>query len=196
MGQMDFSGSQHLIDAIDEAVNANCSEQITSRLRATLCELIRDDRVVLPDCVYQAHPDRYARREIFTSPRHGYSVIAMTWGPHQGTPVHDHSGMWCVEGVWYGDLDVVQYDLVDQADDLFKFRSVGAITAGCGSAGSLIPPHEYHTIANASADDVAVSVHVYSGAMERCNVFNKIGDDMYQRCPRELCFDPIEPDDC
>lgn len=196
MGQMQFKGSSRLIDAIDKAVDSPCSEQITTRLRSTLAGLIRDEQVVLPDCIFEGHPDRYARREVFTSPDFGYSVIAMTWGPGQGTPIHDHSGMWCVEGVWHGDLEVIQYDLVDQADDLFKFRSVGAITAGRGSAGSLIPPHEYHTIANASQDDVAISLHVYSGAMERCNVFNQIGSDMYQRCPRELCFDPIDLDDC
>ncbi len=187
---MKFSGADILVSAIDRVVTESCHQQLTDKLRKTLCELIRDDSVKLPDCVYQPHSDHYARREIYTSPEHGYSVIAMTWGPGQGTPIHDHCGMWCVEGVWYGDLEVVQYDLADQADDMYKFRWVGAITAGCGSAGSLIPPHEYHTIANASNDDVAVSIHVYSGAMERCNVFQPLGNDMYQRCPRELCFDP------
>ncbi len=26
----------------------------------------------------------------------------MTWGPGQGTPLHDHAGIWCVEGVVEG----------------------------------------------------------------------------------------------
>nr|XP_061809037.1 3-mercaptopropionate dioxygenase-like [Nerophis lumbriciformis] len=189
MGKMNFAGFDQFVNAIDEAVSQPCSDTITTELRGTLCELIRDEGIKLPNCVYQPQEDRYARRELYTSEEHGYSVIAMTWGVGQGTPIHDHCGMWCVEGVWHGNLDVVQYALLDQADDMFKFKSVGAINAGCGSAGSLIPPHEYHTIANASDDDVAVSVHVYSGAMERCNVFNPLGDNMYQRCPRELCFD-------
>ena len=189
MGSLQFEGADKLIAAIDAAVGKPCPDTITGDLRNALSRLIRTEEVRLPDCVYQAHPEHYARRELYTSPELGYSVIAMTWGPGQGTPIHDHSGMWCVEGVWHGSLEVVQYELLDQADDLFKFKSVGAICAGCGSAGSLIPPHEYHTIANTADDDVAVSVHVYSGAMERCNIFKPIGPDMYQRCPRELCFD-------
>ena len=70
-----------------------------------------------------------------------------------------------------------------------RFEPVGSIQAGTGSAGSLIPPHEYHTIANPSDEHVAVSVHVYSGAMTECNVSNPDGDGWYRRCPRRLSLD-------
>ena len=43
--------------------------------------------------------------------------------------------------------------------------------AGPGSAGSLIPPHEYHTIRNASADAVAISLHIYKAEMACCAKF-------------------------
>ena len=45
--------------------------------------------------------------------------------------------------------------------------------AGPGSAGSLIPPHEYHTIHNARTDDIAVSLHIYKAPMECCSKFVK-----------------------
>ena len=73
--------------------------------------------------------------------------------------------MWCVEGVWNGALEIVQYELLDQEAERYHFRPVGSIQAGPGSAGSLIPPHEYHTIRNPSEDAVAVSLHIYSGRM-------------------------------
>ena len=76
----------------------------------------------------------------------------MTWGPGQGTPVHDHSGLWCVEGVWDGQLEITQYELLERDGERFRFRAAGGMHAGPGSAGSLIPPHEYHTIRNASPD--------------------------------------------
>ena len=81
--------------------------------------------------------------------RLGYSVVAMTWGPGQGTPIHDHCGLWCVEGVWDGQLEITQYELLERDGERFRFRAAGGMQAGPGSAGSLIPPHEYHTIRNA-----------------------------------------------
>ncbi|MET0506098.1 MAG: cysteine dioxygenase family protein, partial [Luteibacter sp.] len=164
---------------------------ITAALRNTLCRMIRDRDVKLPDCVHEPIQDHYARREIYRSDEHGYSIIAMTWGPGQGTQIHDHDGMWCVEGVWNGALEIVQYELLDHDAQRYHFRPVGSIQAGPGSAGSLIPPHEYHTIRNPSDDAVAVSLHIYSGRMTQCAVFNPEGDDWYQRTERKLGLDQI-----
>ena len=116
-------------------------------------------------------------------------TVVMVWAATQGTPIHDHCGMWCVEGVWSGELEVEQYQLRERQGERYHFEPVGSIQAGYGSAGSLIPPHEYHTIANASQKDVAVSVHVYSGAMTECNVFEPEGDGWYRRCQRKLSLD-------
>ncbi len=184
--QLDFPGVTTLVAAIDDAVALGDVNQIVDRLRGNLCALIQDPSVRLPDCVYEPQADGYARRELYRSEQYGYSVMAMTWGARQGTPIHDHCGMWCVEGVWAGQVEVVQYEKVDQADQLYKFESRGAMVAGPGSAGSLIPPHEYHTIANSGDTDVAVSVHVYSDEMTTCNVFTPMGDNWYKRCPRSL----------
>ena len=95
-----FPGHDKLVSAIDAAVAAGDDHAITAALRNTLCALIRDRDVQLPDCVHEPIQDHYARRELYRSREHGYSVVAMTWGPGQGTPIHDHCGLWCVEGVW------------------------------------------------------------------------------------------------
>ena len=110
-------------------------------------------------------------------------MIAMTWGPGQGTKIHDHSGMWCVEGVWRGRLEITQYELAEQAraKELYRFVPAGTIDAGTGSAGSLIPPHEYHTIHNPSDRDIAVSLHVYQRTMVRCGVYSPEGETEWQR---------------
>ncbi len=168
---VEFPGHDKLVAAIDAAVTTGDAHAVTAALRNALCRMIRDRDVQLPACVHQAIPDHYARREIYRSPAHGYSVVAMTWGPGQGTPVHDHSGLWCVEGVWDGELEIVQYELLEREGDRFRFRAAGGMHAGPGSAGSLIPPHEYHTICNASADRVAISLHIYKAPMECCGKF-------------------------
>lgn len=184
-----FCGFEQFIATVDDAVAAESPDKITKALRSGLCRLIRCPDVKLPDCVFETCDDHYARRELYHSPRHGYTVVAMTWGPGQGTLIHDHCGMWCVEGVWQGELEVVQYDLVERDGERFRFRSVGAIQAGSGSAGSLIPPHEYHTICNANADEPAISVHVYSGQLTNCNVFQPEEGDWYRRHPRTIGVD-------
>jgi len=188
---VEFTGSDKLIEAINTAVAQPTTPAVTDSLRNALCRLIRSQEVKLPDCVMETAGDHYARRELYRSDEHGYSVVAMTWGPGQGTLIHDHSGMWCVEGVWNGALEIVQYELLGHEADRYHFRPVGSIQAGPGSAGSLIPPHEYHTIRNPSDDAVAVSLHIYSGRMTQCAVFNPQGDDWYEKTDRKLGLDQV-----
>src|SRR6185437_1751265 len=158
---IDFPGRRKLIDALDSAVSHPDTAQVTRALRDALCRMIRASDVELPSCVLERCADHYARRELYRSDQHGYCVVAMTWSPGQGTPIHDHAGMWCVEGVWQGALEVVQYELLEHDQARYHFRPAGAMQAGAGSAGSLIPPHEHHTICNASDRDLAISVHIY-----------------------------------
>ena len=185
----DFPGRAKLVGAIDAAVGAGDQHAITAALRNTLCALIRDRDVQLPECVHEPIVDHYARRELYRSPLHGYSVVAMTWGPGQGTPVHDHAGLWCVEGVWDGQLEITQYELLERDGERFRFRAAGGMQAGPGSAGSLIPPHEYHSIRNASSDAVAVSLHIYKAPMECCSMFLPQDGEWFARASKALAID-------
>jgi len=186
---IEFPGRAKFIAAVDKALAAGDKHAVTASLRTALCQLIRDAEVQLPDCVHEPIVDHYARRELYRSAEHGYSVVAMTWGPGQGTPLHDHSGLWCVEGVWHGDLEITQYELLEQVGERHRFRAAGGMHAGPGSAGSLIPPHEYHTIRNSSADTVAVSLHIYQAPMGCCAKFAHREGEWYARETSELATD-------
>ena len=186
---IEFPGSTRLIEELDNAVRNDCTTAITDALRQALCRLMRDQAVNLPACVYQSAADHYARREIYRSEDLGYSVIAMTWGPGQGTALHDHCGMWCVEGVCHGQIEVTPYELVQREEERFRFESRGTMLAGPGSAGSLIPPHEFHTIRNPSDSAIAVTLHIYRGCMTSCAVFNPSADGWYARDQRQLSLD-------
>lgn len=189
---VDFPGHDKLVAALDRAISAGDDHAITAALRNTLCALIMDRDVQLPACVYDPIDDHYARRELYRSPGLGYSVVAMTWGPGQGTPVHDHCGLWCVEGVWDGQLEITQYELLERQDDRVRFRAAGGMHAGPGSAGSLIPPHEYHAIRNASDDQVAVSVHIYKAPMGTCSMFVPHDGEWFVRQAKVLCTDAAD----
>lgn len=186
----DFPGRETLVARIDAAVAPGDPEQVVAALRRTLTELIDDPQVRLPDCVRRPCAERYARRELYRSPEHGYSVVAMTWGPGQGTPIHDHAGCWCVEGVWRGELEITQYDLRERDGDRFRFETVATERAGVGSAGCLIPPHEYHAIRNPSDTEIAISLHIYRAPLLTCAHFQADGQPgWYRKLDRTLSLD-------
>ncbi len=189
MSVHDFPGRSHLIETIDTAVSLGEDTAVVQALRSDLCRMMRERSVELPACVLEPVQGHYARREIYISPEYGYGVIAMTWGPGQGTPIHDHDGLWCVEGVWHGQLEITQYDLTEHNGERYRFTEVGSLIAGTGSAGSLIPPHEYHTIRNASDSEAAVSLHIYQRAMTCCGIFNDIGDGWHMHSSKQLQLD-------
>ena len=187
--ELAFPGRDKMVRALDAAVASGGEQAVTTALRDTLCRLIRDHDVHLPDCVHEPFDDHYARREIYRSAEHGYSVVAMTWAPGQGTPLHDHCGLWCVEGVWDGQLEITQYEQLECNGERCRFRATGGIQAGIGSAGSLIPPHEFHTIRNASQDALAISLHIYKAPMAACSMFEPAEGGWYTRTDKALSTD-------
>ncbi|MFU8877852.1 MAG: hypothetical protein ACNA7E_06895 [Wenzhouxiangellaceae bacterium] len=186
---LEFNGKPELIRRLDAVVDGECTKTITQCVRDVLCDMMTEHKLDLPDSVYDCPGDHYGRRLIHKDGQRGYTIMAMTWGAGQGTPVHDHSGMWCVEAVWEGQIEVTQFELLEQDGDHYRFEPTTTMRAGIGSAGSLIPPHEYHTIRNPSRDATAITIHIYSGEMSCCSIFTPAGDDWYRRERRELQLD-------
>jgi len=178
-----------LIKMIDEAVSLSDVESTVDELKTQLCRLIRSGAVELPEEFLQPKPDCYARRLLHRNDDLGYSVVVMTWEPGQATGIHDHASMWCVEGVYQGLIDVDQYELTENRGNEFKFEKRNSYAAGTGSAGCLIPPFEYHRIANRDAESVAVTIHVYGGDMTFCHVYEDSEAGWYVQRERRLSFD-------
>lgn len=181
-----FQGSDRLFAAMDAAVRLQGARAQTHALKEVLRTAIQDPGIVLPAGVARPLHGHYARRELYRSAALGYSVIAMCWGPGQATPLHDHDAMWCVEGVWQGELVVTPYALLEERGARCRFAAQPALYGHRGSAGSLIPPFEYHTLRNASDADIAVSLHVYQRPMQRSAVFEALGGGWYARRTRQL----------
>jgi predicted metal-dependent enzyme (double-stranded beta helix superfamily) len=166
-------GLTELVERLDAAVTAASPEAITARVKADLEDLLGRGALVLPDKFRVPRPDCYARRLLYQDPRQRYSAVVMTWGPGQGTPVHDHGGLWCVEGVVEGEMRVTQYDVRPEGD-AFRVTPAGRpLHAGVGSAGRLIPPTDYHVLANAQADRASVTLHVYGGNLDGCRRYQQ-----------------------
>ncbi len=167
MPALDFPGSQRLLEALDDAVRKDCPASTTDALRQALCGLMRDTDVGLPASVRQAASDRHARRGTCRSEDLGYSSS------------HDHAGMWCIEGVRRGQIEVTPYERAECDSGPYRFESRGTLPAGSGSAGSLIPPREHPAIRNPGDDAIAVSLHINRGSMTSIAVFRPARENWY-----------------
>jgi 3-mercaptopropionate dioxygenase len=181
------AGLTDLIERLNRAVEEQTPDAITRRVKADLEEVLGHGRLALPERFRVPRPDCYARRLLYQDPRDRFTAVVMTWGPGQGTPVHDHGGLWCVEGVVEGAMQVTQYEVTPNGD-AFDVRPTGRpLTAGVGDAGRLIPPTDFHVLANAQPD-VSVTLHVYGGDLTGCRIFTPRDDGRYMSITRALSY--------
>ena len=188
MNVSEFPGQKELIHSLDSAVHEESVEGITAAVQETLVQLIQSRTLDLPATLKRPSETSYARHLVHRSDPYGYTVVAMVWGPGQGTALHDHSGSWCVEGVIEGEIEVTQYELLEKEGERFHFRRCECLHSFMGSAGSLIPPYEYHTIANARNDRSSVTLHVYGRELTQCSIFEGGEDGWYEHRTRELAY--------
>jgi predicted metal-dependent enzyme (double-stranded beta helix superfamily) len=184
-----FAGYTELVQRLDAAVSSPNPETITARIKAELEDLLSHAALALPPRFRQARPDCYARRLLHQDPQGRYTAVVMTWGPGQSTPIHDHGGLWCVEGVVDGEMVVTQFDVGEETDGTFSVRPAGAsLRAGVGTAGRLIPPVDYHVLGNALSDATSITLHVYGGSLDGCRVFLPLPDGRFEQHFRNLIY--------
>lgn len=174
---------------LDAAVEDPDVQVLALKVKEALQDALRCDGLALPDDFRAPRPDTYARRLLHRDPAGRYTAVVMAWGPGQQTALHDHAGIWCVECVVDGEMEVTQYELLSQQDGTYRFARQNQMTASRGAAGCLIPPFEYHTLGNARPDRSSVTLHVYGGEMTYCHAFEPLGpDEGYRRVRRDLVY--------
>ena len=184
------TGVSELIAKLDVAVAFDTQEQRAGAVKRLLAETIRSGALELDPRFFVPKPDVYARRLLHRDTARGYSAVVMTWGPGQGTTLHDHAGIWCVEGVIAGEMEVLQYEVCERAEvDRVRFAPRGRVRALPGASGALIPPFEYHVLRNGLDDRVSVTLHVYGGEMDHCHVFLPEDEGWHRRESRPLGYD-------
>ena len=128
-------------------------------VRAALARLIaRDDW--LPEAAAQPHPEHYQQYLLHCDARERFSVVSFVWGPGQRTPVHDHT-VWGLIGMLRG-AETGQ-SFVRDADGALV-PSGAPVTLQPGDIEMVSPrTGDIHQVANALADRVSISIHVYGG---------------------------------
>ncbi|MET0388192.1 MAG: cysteine dioxygenase [Polyangiales bacterium] len=154
---LDFAG---LLDEVDD------EPTILDRGGALLAGLVRQDDW-LPDEYAQPSPERYQQYLLHCDSSQRFSVVSFVWGPGQLTPIHDHT-VWGLVGVLRGGESGEAFAR-DAQGKLVRLGEPellvpGSVTAVSPSVGDI------HRVANAHADRVSISIHVYGaniGAVER-----------------------------
>lgn len=183
----DFPGFARLIQSIERVYeNGFSPERLCRALEALYCE----GGIALPSAALSPHPERYARRLLHTCERWGYDLIVMTWGPGQGSPLHDHDGHWCVECLWQGNLEITRHEPHERdIDGQVRFVTHPATLAHAGEGDWLDASAEHHTMRNPDPAVTAVSLHVYPRAFHQCGWFEPAGKGWHQRHACELALD-------
>ena len=176
----------HRIDGVLDAANDDAGR--CRGVKQVLEQTLLADQEFLEPRFLEPNPERYARRLLHRDAKNRYTIIAMVWNVGQGTPLHDHAGIWCVEVVYSGRIRVTSYNAMggDPERDIVRFEQASVIHAGVGAAGALIPPFEYHVLENAG-EQPAVTMHVYGGELDHCHIFEPVGDAWVRRY-RELTY--------
>lgn len=176
-----------LIRRLDEAVALQEECACCHAIKNVLHDIVQDGSDFIPAEFMKPAPGKYARRLLHKDPAGRYSVLVMIWDKGQGTALHDHAGNWCVECVYRGKIEVQSYSLIGSEDaELVQFQPETKIIAGIGDAGALIPPFEYHTIAN-TEETPSATIHVYHGELTWCHAFVPV-EGGYRKERRELCY--------
>jgi predicted metal-dependent enzyme (double-stranded beta helix superfamily) len=185
MRHEELNGS--LKETLDAVIHGEPRSRVPELVKGVLIDSLKCGSLAVPSRFMQPIEGTYARRLLHRDDAGGYTMVVMAWAPGQKTALHDHAGIWCVECVVDGNMEVAQYDLVGERNEAFTFEERSRVIAGRGSAGCLIPPFEYHTLGNA-ADTPSVTLHVYGGEMDHCHVFEPSADGTYRRVRKDLAY--------
>jgi uncharacterized NAD(P)/FAD-binding protein YdhS/predicted metal-dependent enzyme (double-stranded beta helix superfamily) len=151
-----------------------------STVRRLLMQAQLDRSEVAP--YVEAQAESYARRTVVR--RENYEVLVLTWMPSQGSVAHDHSGSLC-------GLRVVQGTLTEHQFEETLDGRVRKAAESCIGTGEMIvdPGIVVHSLANCSADEVLVTVHIYSPPLPEVRRYA-----VTESSPAELFQRPAAPD--
>ena len=150
--------------------SAGSPEAITAAIKADLEEC--SDRAVDAAARFMVPRPDCMRGACCIRTRAGrYTAVVMTWGPGQGTAVHDHGGLWCVEGVVDGEMAVTQYHVRQEADGYYRVTPIGSSLAGAGFGRAADSADRLSRARQRAADARSVTLHVYGGDLDDCRVF-------------------------
>jgi predicted metal-dependent enzyme (double-stranded beta helix superfamily) len=166
-----------LTNALSEAVSLASTQQVVAAVKYALTQSLQSGlgSALPPSFFVPCAGASYARRRLFNDDAARFSIVCMCWFANQRTPIHEHGGSWCVEGVVQGRVGFTRY-AVAATDDPRRFSLTA--TAGRVVEAGYVEVEEatdYHMLFNAS-EETSVTLHVYGGELTEATVMVPVGE--------------------
>lgn len=130
-----------------------------------------------------AGPVRY-RRLSLRQPQgtDDYAVLLIAWPPGHATPIHDHDGLWGIELVLDGALQVESFAIAVAPSLQLVPRET--MPLGIGDHAAFSDQDYAHRCHNLSVQRPALTLHVYGGALERYRAYDRDAEGRWDSIPQ------------
>ncbi len=115
-----------------------------------------------------------AYRRIPLGEQGNYEALLILWPPGHVTPIHDHQGLWGLEYVLDGVLEVESFELTPSPAIHLEPRDT--LVAGIGDYLVFSDADYAHRCRNFSKNRQALTLHVYGGSLDSYRSFHAEGD--------------------
>ena len=134
--------------------------------------------------------DRFRRHPIAGAKELGCSALLMYWPPGHATLPHDHGGLWGVEVVLDGTLQVEEFVREGNSQSPRLTKS-NAVYLGIGDAAVFTSPRYVHRCRNLSNAAATLTLHIYGGALEQYVTFDNDPSGVLRAAPRIAVSDAL-----
>lgn len=138
---------------------------------------------IAADALPQDGAHRYRRLSLRTpSAADDDSVLLIAWPPGHVTAIHDHDGLWGIELVLDGVLQVESFGMTVTPRLLLAPRDV--MPLGIGDHATFTEGDYAHRCRNLSARRAALSLHVYGGSLQRYRAYQHDAEGCWDSVPK------------
>ena len=117
-----------------------------------------------------------------------YAVLLIAWPPRHATPIHDHDGLWGIELVLDGALQVESFAIA--VTPSLQLVQRGTMPLGIGDHAAFSDRDYAHRCRNLSAQRPALTLHVYGGALERYRAYDRDAAGCWDSVPQRAQLEP------
>ncbi len=181
----------HALRNVTAGLCGEITPKEVSDLRAQLTSLVWADGCPRAASFFAGTGAPHYRRQLIASAADGsFTVLLIAWPPNYVTPLHDHAELWGIELVLDGTLQVDEFfSDGDPAQPALQLHR--SLLLGSGDAAVFIDPAYVHRCRNLSAQQPALSLHVYGGQLDRYRSFVEVGDGLYRVSQQQAQLDAV-----
>lgn len=179
---------RHLIEAQLAQPNAGSIERIRTDLTALA---VHEDCPLASDFYDEADLANYRRHLLFGDAATAYSCLLIKWPPDHVTPLHDHGGVWGIELVIDGALQVDEFVAADLADAQTRLTPQRSLILGVCDSTAFNDPRYVHRCRNLSSRKASLSLHVYGGMLAEFSTFKPATPGRYVPERQQASLDSV-----